>query len=146
MKRFNHNQYVEDSIAMHIAEVCRLAAQCSFPCDHLDDALRDSFVCCLRSENMQIQLLAEQELTVASALEKAQNLEAVHCNVQVLKGHTPTLTVRKVAGHKFFEGHTCTKTQGHRSLQTPRMKDVECHNCEKRGVQYFITEILIYTI
>ena len=22
------------------------------------------------------------------------------------------------------------------------MKDVECHNCEKRGVQYFITEIL----
>ena len=61
----------------------------------LDNALR---VCGLRRENMQIQLLAEQELTVTSALEKGQNLEAVHCNMPLLKGHTPTLTVRKVAG------------------------------------------------
>ena len=67
--------------------------------------LQKCLLCGLRSENMQKQLLAEKELTLASALEKAQNLEAAHCNAQLLKGHTPTLTVGKVTDHKFPRGN-----------------------------------------
>ena len=78
MERFKfhkRSQPTGESIAMYIAELRHLAARCSFP---YDDTLRDRFVCGLRSENMQKQLLAEKELTVDSALEKAQNLEAAH--------------------------------------------------------------------
>ena len=78
-KFHKRSQHAGESIAMYIAELRRLAARCSFPRDHLDDTLRDCFVCGLRSENMQKQLLAEKELTLASALEKAQNLRtAMH--------------------------------------------------------------------
>ena len=106
---------------MYIAELRRLAARCGFPRDHL---LLDRFVCGLRSEK---QLLAEKELTLASALEKAQNLEAAHCNAQLLKGHTPTLTVGKVTDHKFPRGRTRTKSHEHCGRRSP------CHRCGKSG-------------
>ena len=109
-KFHKRSQQTGESIAMYIAELRRLVARCSIPCDHLDDTLRDRFMCGLRSENMQKQLLAEKELTLASALEKSQNLEAAHSNAQLLKGHTPTLTVGKVGDHKFSRGRNRTKT------------------------------------
>lgn len=35
--------------------------------------------------------------------ETAENLEAAHCSVELLKEHRSTLTARKVADHKFLE-------------------------------------------
>ena len=129
---------------MYIAELRRLAA---LRRDHLDDTLRDCFVFGLHSENMQKQLLAEKELTLASALEKSQNLEAAHSNAQLLKGHTPTLTVRKVGDHKFSRGCNRMKTHEQSGRRSPchrcgkigprpqecNFRDAECHNCGKIG-------------
>jgi len=43
------NQEVDESIADHVAELCKLTLNCNFK-DHLDKALRDCFVCGLQSE------------------------------------------------------------------------------------------------
>ena len=44
--------------------------------DKLDEALRDRLVCGLRSETIQKCLLTERNLTLASAIEMAQGMEA----------------------------------------------------------------------
>ena len=75
---------------------------CSFQHEYLDDTLRDSFLCGFHSENIQKHLLSEKDLTIASALERVQNLETAHRNTQVLKGHSPTLTLAKLSNHKPF--------------------------------------------
>ncbi|ETW98371.1 MAG: hypothetical protein ETSY2_42925 [Candidatus Entotheonella gemina] len=87
-KFHRRNQTSGESIAAYIAELRRLSVRCGFPRDYLDDTLRDRFVCGLRSESIQRQLLAEKDLTMTSALEKALNLEAAHRDAQVMKGQT----------------------------------------------------------
>ena len=52
VERFNfycRNQQVGESIATYVAELRRLATDCAFNA-HLTEALRDKFVCGLRSE------------------------------------------------------------------------------------------------
>ena len=52
VERFNfyrRNQQVGETIATYVAELRRLATDCAFNA-HLNDALRDKFVCGLRSE------------------------------------------------------------------------------------------------
>ena len=57
------NQAPEESVADFIAQLRRLAMHCQFG-DHLNEALRDRFVCGLKSEVMQKRLLSEVDLTL----------------------------------------------------------------------------------
>ena len=62
VERFNfyrRNQQVGESIATYVAELRRLATDCAFNV-HFTKALRDKFVCGLRSEATQQHLLAER--------------------------------------------------------------------------------------
>ena len=65
------NQGAEESVAEYVAELRKLTLNCDFK-DHLDEALRDRFVCGLRSEATQKQLLTESELTFTRAVEIAK--------------------------------------------------------------------------
>ena len=72
-KRFNfhrRNQAPDESIAEYVAELRKLTTNCDFG-DYLEEALRDRFICRLRSETTQKQLLTEAELTFQRAVEIA---------------------------------------------------------------------------
>jgi hypothetical protein len=47
----------------YIAEMQNLAIRCNFG-DNLGDTLRNRFVCCLRHENIQENLLSKDDLTL----------------------------------------------------------------------------------
>ena len=57
-----HNQAVGESVAEYVAELRRLTKHCEFGA-YLDDALRDCFMCGLRSETNQKKLLMETDLS-----------------------------------------------------------------------------------
>lgn len=71
------DQAAEESLAEYVAELRCLAARCKFG-DHLDDALRDRFVCGIRSESVQKHLLSEAELNLTKAIKLAMAMEAAH--------------------------------------------------------------------
>ena len=132
------SQHTGECITDFVAELHRLAARCKFE-GYLDDALRDRFVCRLRNEAIQRSLLAEKELTDASAIERAKGMKAAHANGKALK--TPALTVgkvdRPVNGRSNYSAesqkpcHRCGKVD-HTSREC-RYRDVECHKCKKKG-------------
>ena len=69
------NQAPDESIAEYVAKLHKLTTHCDFR-EYLEEALRDRFVCGLRSETTQKQLLTEAELTFQRAVEIAQAIEA----------------------------------------------------------------------
>ena len=79
------DQAPAETVAVYVAELQRLATTCDFG-DYPDQALRDRFVCGLRSEAIQKSLLSETELDFTRAIKVAQGIEAVHKNTQTLKG------------------------------------------------------------
>ncbi len=78
------NQVVGESVADFVAELRRLATHCEFQ-TYLDEALRDRFVCGLRSEAAQKRLLTETKLTFQRAVEIAQGMESAAENARKLQ-------------------------------------------------------------
>ena len=60
---------------------------------YLDEALRDHFVCGIRSEAIQQSLLMEKDLTLAWTIEVAQGMEAAENNTKNLKVHSTDLSM-----------------------------------------------------
>ena len=115
------DQHSGESITEFVAELRRLAARCKFEA-FLDEALRDRFVCGLRSETIQRSLLSEKELTFASAVEKAKSMEAAHVNAQTLK--SSTLAVGRV---------DFPRQSSKRRVSPPTGGQRPCHRCGKLG-------------
>ena len=99
-------------------------------------------MCGLRSERTQQKLLSEADLKLASAVEKAKNMEAAQQNAQALKEQA--LPVGKIvrssrgpwrepksSGEGPKPCHRCGKS-GHTG-QECAFRDAECHNCKKKG-------------
>ena len=136
-KFHRRSQNAAKSIAWYIAELRRLAARCNFPRDYLDETLRDRFVCGLRSESIQKQLLAEKELTMTKVLEKAQNLETAQRNAQVLKGQSLSLPISRVAPRSSSSSSPSSLPSSSQPFNTSRGHDrasrdgrrTSCHRC-----------------
>ena len=78
----NRSQCSGESVAQFAAELRRLAVHCRFEA-FLDDALRDRFVCGLKSTGAQKKLLSEKKkLTFQQAIEIATLAEAVEADVK----------------------------------------------------------------
>ena len=73
-KFHKRNQGSSETVSKYLAELRRLADKCKFE-GYLDEALRDRFVCGLRSEVIQRRLLGEEELSLKKALEIAHGME-----------------------------------------------------------------------
>ena len=86
---FNKRQQkTDESVADYVAALRKLSIHCQFG-DFLDDALRDRFVCGLKSEGMQKKLLIEAELTFKRAIEIAQSMESAASKAKELQSHSP---------------------------------------------------------
>ena len=131
------DQTAGESLAEYVAELRRLAAKCSFG-THLNDALRDRFVCGIRNENIQRGLLTEADLDLEKAIKKARAMEAAHTQAQSLK--IPQLSVGKIdqPGQERLQysnsGRTCYRCGniGHHGGEC-RFRDSNCHKCGKKG-------------
>ena len=84
------DQAAQETIAEHIAELCKLATPCEFG-QYLDQALRDRLVCGLRSETTQKQLLSEADLSLTKAVTIAQGMEAAEFEAKSLQGEKTTV-------------------------------------------------------
>ena len=136
------SQQSGESIAQYMAELRKLANHCEFA-GYLEEALRDRFVCGIRSEGIQRSLLAEENLTLTRAIELAQGMEAAEKNAQSFKG--TEVTIQKIRQSATPRGagakqppadldnpcYRCGKKN-----HTPancRFKEVVCHHCQKKG-------------
>ena len=130
------NQAPEESVADFVAQLKRLSTHCQFG-EHLNEALRDHFVCGLKSEVMQKRLLSEVYLTLKRAIEIVQGIEAAEQHAQQLKAEavirkvSPQSTTRSAQGTRTMICNHCGKSN-HKSSQC-HYKDVICNNCKKKG-------------
>ena len=79
-------QTADETISEFVADLRRLSIKCEFK-EFLDQALRDRFVCGVRSEAIQKRLITEADLTIKRAQEIAQGMEA---DARDLQGATNT--------------------------------------------------------
>ena len=92
------NQAPEESVADFLAQLRRLATFCEFG-NHLNEALRDRFVCRLKSKVMQKRLLSEVDLTLKRAVEIAQGIEVAEQHTQQLKTEAVVRRVSPTGTH-----------------------------------------------
>ena len=82
---YQRSQKTDESIADYIADLRQLSIKCEFG-EFLDQALRDRFVCGVRTESIQKKLLTEADLTMKRAQEIAQSIESADKGAKDLKG------------------------------------------------------------
>ena len=76
-ERFNFHrrqQSGSETVAQYVAELRKLSVHCQFDA-YLEEALRDRFVCGLRSETVQKKLLVKDDLTFQEAIRIAKASE-----------------------------------------------------------------------
>ena len=129
----SRSQKPTESIAQFLAELRRLATYCEFK-DHLDDALRDRLVCGLANRGIQRRLLSEPNLTLTSALEIAQGIEAADQNARKLnKGDSEINRVNTRTNDKPAR-KPCYRCGGtDHAASSCRFIQATCHKCQKRG-------------
>ncbi|XP_046868462.1 uncharacterized protein LOC124460906 [Drosophila willistoni] len=69
------DQLIDESVANYMAALKTLAVDCKFGAA-LDRMLRDRFLCGMKDEGLQKSLLAEADLTIQRAMERATSSEA----------------------------------------------------------------------
>ena len=124
------DQRAGESIADFVAELRRLATNCKFG-THLEEALRDRFVCGLNNEATQKRLLIENDLTILKAIEIATNLESAERNTHVMKSSKPGVSVE--ANVKAINPQPCYRCG--RKDHAPahcKFKDAVCHSWKER--------------
>jgi len=141
-KFHSRGQAVGESVAQYVAELRRLATHCNFDA-YLDEALRDRFVCGLRSEATQKKLLTETDLTFQKAVDIAHTMETAADNARKLQSPsraTEPMThlkdIRRVSSNGQGEAsnsncYRCGKST-HKPAQCP-FRTAKCHNCGKMG-------------
>jgi len=118
---FNRRQQeTDESVADYVAALRKLSIHCDFG-TFLNDALRDRFVCGLKSEAMQKKLLVEAELTFTRAIEIAQGMESAAREAKELQSHSPA----EAQGHSQGQAvHVLRRQQSDRR---------SCHRCGRRN-------------
>ena len=125
-------QHARESVKDFAAELQRLTIHCEFGA-HLDEALRDRFVCGLENETIQKRLLTEKDLTFKGAIDIAHGMESAARHAKSLQGGaSPT---HSDATHRLGQGfakecYRCGQSS-HRQTQCP-YRSAKCHNCGKR--------------
>jgi hypothetical protein len=129
------NQKGQESIMEYVAELRKLATRCKFG-DYIDDALRDRFVCGLRKENIQSQLLKEKTLTFATAIEMALSVESAEANSRTIQaGRTmPDHVSTHHFEHRKPDYASCSHCgRNNHTSQRCKFKQASCHICSRKG-------------
>ena len=131
-KFFKRTQGVSEGTADFMAALRCHAKMCNFG-QYLETALRDQFVCGLRDEKCQQELLSVQDLTAAIALQKATAAEAVSKETQAMR-ETTTATggeVNKLLQFSKTKCYRCGKAGHHPS--DCKFKSAKCYWFQKVG-------------
>ena len=136
-KFHRRNQHEGETVAQYLAKLRRLTQQCDFK-DNLQEALRDRFVCGLRSEVIQRRLLTEENLTLQKAYDLAHSVETANKQASELQASTKTaIAVQRVAPPRpvstgvHQNSYRCGKTGHHPDRCF--FKSQKCRACGKRG-------------
>ena len=132
-----------ESVAQFIAELRCLSVHCAFGA-YLNEALRDRFVCGLRSETTQKRLLAVADLKLQDALDMANAMEAAATNSKALQqsdsessasvkrfSSSPCPNARPTSATPTKPCYRCGKGDHHHT-KCPHKESV-CHSCRKKG-------------
>ena len=107
------DQASTESLADYLAELRRLATKCNFG-PYLNEALRDRFVCGIKSEAIQRKLLSESDIDLTKAFQLATTMESAHANTLSLQA--PASVVAQVDPHPIETSNTqaspCTLRRG----------------------------------
>ena len=133
---YQRSQKAGESIGDFIVDLRRLSMNCEFG-DFLDQALRDRFVCGVRSEGLQKKLITE-------AQEIGQSMESTDLNAKDLKGDavrdsihhcsTPAASnspSQNAGPRKKF--HPCHRCSRQHDVNTCKFRNTTCHRCGKTG-------------
>nr|XP_055071051.1 uncharacterized protein K02A2.6-like [Misgurnus anguillicaudatus] len=124
------NQEEGESVTQYVAVLRGLSEHCEFG-GHLDDALRDRFVCGLKSEATQKRLLTETTLTFQRAVELAVSMETASREAHQLSG---SLTVNALSLLKNKTANKCKRCgKDNHSDDDCWFKDKNCNTCGKKG-------------
>ena len=126
------SQAPSKSVADYLAELRRLSKNCDFK-SFLEQALRDRFVCGLRSEVIQRRLLTDVDLTLGRAFEIAQGMEAADKNTESLKLVQPA--VHKLdTKQRSPQSQVCYRCgRSNHSANNCKFRNSTCHKCNKKG-------------
>lgn len=142
------NQNVDESISDYILTLKKLASTCEFKA-HLDDALRDRFVCGLLNEHIQQRLLVESKLTFESACATALNMEMAQMQSKILNPSTSSSVSKVVKASQSRRSHKLSSQESqqnncsrcgrfkHSSGNCPAV-NWTCFKCNKKGHTSFV--------
>ncbi|XP_031747556.1 uncharacterized protein K02A2.6-like [Xenopus tropicalis] len=142
------NQRADETISTYIAELRHIAEHCQFG-EFLNDMLRDQLVCGIQNEALQRRLLAEPNLTLAAAQEKALAAETALLHTKAIH-HTATSVhtiSSKQADDIQFQNNKpkdylatnaspftpCIGCGGQHRRSVCPFKNAVCHYCKKKG-------------
>uniref|UniRef100_A0A3B3SNE8 CCHC-type domain-containing protein n=1 Tax=Paramormyrops kingsleyae TaxID=1676925 RepID=A0A3B3SNE8_9TELE len=124
------NQEEGESVVQYVAVLKRLSEHCDFG-THLQDAMRDRFVCGLRNESIQRKLLTEEALTFQRTVDIALSMEAVARESEHLKS---SLMVHAVSFSPSQGSDKCFRCgRINHNERDCYYKDQQCHNCRTKG-------------
>ena len=132
---FHHRQQGKtETVAQYVAELRKLSVHCQFGA-YLEEALRDRFVCGLRSEAVQKKLLTKEDLTFTDAIHIAQASEQAVAKARQLQSlgtaaPEAPLIVGKLSPQQ-SETYRCGKAD--HTAAVCRFRTARCHNCNKIG-------------
>ena len=121
------NQGEEENVAQYVAVLKRLSEHCEFGA-YLEDALRDRFVCGLKTETVQKRLLTEKDLTFQKAVDYAVSAETATRDVQQLSS---SLKVHAISANKRDQCRRCGKMN--HTDEDCWYKDRDCYQCGRKG-------------
>ena len=136
-KFFKRFQQPGENVIEYMSGLKQLASTCNFS-GYLDTALRDQFVCGIRDQRMQRELLSLKDLTLTLALQKSQAIEVATKETEKLQqlsavetgsGATHALTQAPLG--KFSKCHRCGSGQ-HKAKNCPH-NEKRCNLCKKMG-------------
>ena len=117
-ERFKYHQRQQkegETVGDFLAELKKLSEPCKFG-GFLEEALRDRFVCGLKSTGIQKKLLAERELILQRASEIATGMEAAEKQAAPMKPSTEVVSkVQKL------------------NIQDKKQSSTQCFRCGKTG-------------
>ena len=121
-KFYQRSQEEGESVKEFLAQLRGLSEHCNFG-DFLDEAIRDRFVCGLRSHRIQRRLLTEADLTLANATKIAAGIEIADQEADRLKTDSGKVKIKT---------EVCKTGKKARNFTSQPTREKSCHRCGKK--------------